>query len=74
MFDLLKLIPQLAKSRTMLINIASLVAVVGDALTGSPILSGEAATITAIVNVANMVLRVLTTTSVFDKTKLLSSE
>ena len=71
---MLKLIPQLLKSRTMLINIASLVAVVGDALATSPILESEAATILAIVNVANMVLRVLTTKSVFDKGTVLSSE
>jgi len=74
MLELLKLIPQLAKSRTMIVNMLSLIAVVGDALAASPLLASEAATILAVVNIANMLLRVLTTKSVFDKNTLVTSE
>jgi hypothetical protein len=74
MLDLLKLIPQLMKSRTMLINAASLIVAVGQTLAEQPLLTAQAATILAVVNVANMVLRVLTQTSVFQKQTLLTSK
>lgn len=78
MGNLIALIPQLLKSRTMIVNIATLVVTVATAVSNVEFIK-ENPEVTAfllgtVVPAANMVLRVLTTKSVFDKTTTLKSD
>lgn len=74
---LLQLIPQLMKSRTMIVNIATLVVTVATAVTNVEFIAENPETVAllgSLIASANMILRVLTTKSVFDKETTLSSD
>jgi len=74
---LFKLLPQLVKSRTMIFNIAALVAGVSDYLAASPIFMDNPqvmAVLSSVVLVANMVLRGMTGTPLMEKKTLTTSK
>lgn len=75
---MLRIIPQLLKSRTMIVNIATLVATVATALTNVEFIAANpeltALLLGTVIPAANMILRVLTTKSLFDKETYLTSD
>ncbi len=74
---LLKLLPQLIKSRTMIFNVAALVAGVSDYMSASPVFMDNPEFLSALsflALAANMVLRGMTGTPLMDKKTLVTSK
>lgn len=74
---LLRLLPQLIKSRTMIFNIAALVAGVSDYMSASPVFVDNPQVLSALTFfalAANMVLRGMTGTPLMEKKTLTTSK
>jgi len=73
----MKLLPQLFKSRTMILNIALLVAGISDYMSASPVFVDNPevlAVFSSFALVANMIMRGLTGTPLMDKKTLRTSK